>query len=146
MVNVGIAGIEVYFPQRYVDQNSYGKKFTDGLGQDRICFTDQREDAISFALTVTSRLIKRYNIDVKQIGRLEVGTETIIDHSKSIKTYLMDLFKDNPYLEGCDNINACFGASQALFSCVDYVKAYNKSAIVVATDIAEYELGESEKA
>jgi hydroxymethylglutaryl-CoA synthase len=100
MTDVGISAIEVYFPQRYVDQSLFGKKYTGGLGQVRMSFTDDREDSISFALTVTSRLIERNKIDIKQIGRLEVGTETVVDHSKSIKTYLMDLFKENPFLEG----------------------------------------------
>jgi hydroxymethylglutaryl-CoA synthase len=50
----------------------------------------------------------------------------------------MQLFPENPYLEGVDCINACFGASSALFSAVDYVKLHGKLAIVVATDVAVY--------
>jgi hydroxymethylglutaryl-CoA synthase len=43
-----------------------------------------------------------------QIGRLEVGTETIIDKSKSTKTLLMELFKKagNHSVEGVTTINA----------------------------------------
>jgi hydroxymethylglutaryl-CoA synthase len=42
------------------------------------------------------------NIDPKQIGRLEVGTETLVDRSKSIKTFLMNYFRDrgNQDIEG----------------------------------------------
>lgn len=49
-----------------------------------------------------SGLLKKYNVDPKNIGRLEVGTETIIDKSKSTKTVLMDLFKEsgNTDIEG----------------------------------------------
>jgi len=46
---------------------------------------------LQFSLVVSS-LLKKYNIDPKSIGRLDVGTETIIDKSKSVKTVLMDLF------------------------------------------------------
>lgn len=49
-----------------------------------------------------SGLLKKYNVDPKNIGRLEVGTETVIDKSKSTKTVLMDLFKEsgNTDIEG----------------------------------------------
>lgn len=40
-----------------------------------------------FSLTVVSSLLEKYKIDPKQIGRLEVGSETVIDKSKSIKTF-----------------------------------------------------------
>ena len=36
-----------------------------------------------------SRLLKNNNIKPSQVGRLEVGTETLIDKSKSSKTILM---------------------------------------------------------
>lgn len=41
---------------------------------------------------VTS-LLEKYKVDPKQIGRLEVGSETVIDKSKSIKTFLMQIFE-----------------------------------------------------
>ena len=161
--NVGISAIELYFPSRYIDQTVFEEahnckgKYTKGLGQERMAFTgffstfcglfthknnisnvDELEDSISLALTVTHRLIEHHSIDVQSVGRIEVGTETIIDHSKSIKTHLIDLFAKNPFLEGVDCVNACFGGTQALFNTIDYVKLYGKNAIVVATDIAAY--------
>lgn len=45
------------------------------------------------SLTVVSSLLKKYQIDPKMIGRLEVGSETVIDKSKSIKTWLMQIFE-----------------------------------------------------
>jgi len=44
-------------------------------------------------MTVVSSLLEKYNIDPKKIGRLEVGSETMIDKSKSIKTFLMQIFE-----------------------------------------------------
>jgi len=38
------------------------------------------------ALTTLSSLMNKYNIDPKSIGRLEVGTETLLDKSKSVKS------------------------------------------------------------
>jgi hydroxymethylglutaryl-CoA synthase len=53
----------------------------------------------------------------------------------------MPLFNENPYLEGADVINACFGSTQALFNAIDYVRIYGKYAIVVAADLAIYDTG-----
>ena len=50
----------------------------------------------------------------------------------------MQLFDNNPSLEGVDCVNACFGATQALFNAVDWVRLYGENAIVVASDIALY--------
>lgn len=60
------------------------------------------------------------------IGYLEVGTETLIDKSKSVKTVLMDLFPNNKSLEGADVKNACYGGTQALFHAVDWIQANYK--------------------
>jgi len=46
-------------------------------------------------LTVVNNLLKRYSINPKDIGHLEVGTETIIDKSKSVKSVLMQLFEES---------------------------------------------------
>jgi len=68
-------------------------KYTIGLGQDCMAFCSEVEDVISMSLTVVNSLLKKYNIDPKLIGRLEVGSETVIDKSKSIKTWLMQIFE-----------------------------------------------------
>lgn len=96
------------------------------------------------ALTVTSNLIKKYNIDVNSVGRLEVGTETILDKSKSVKSVLMQLFGDNTSLEGVDTINACYGGTNAFFNSVNWVESSawdGRDAVVVCGDIALYAKG-----
>jgi hydroxymethylglutaryl-CoA synthase len=55
-------------------------------------FVNDREDIYSICLTVVQSLMQSYNISYDDVGRLEVGTETIIDHSKSVKSVLMKLF------------------------------------------------------
>lgn len=96
------------------------------------------------ALTVTSNLLKKYNIDPNSIGRLEVGTETMLDKSKSVKSVLMQLFGENTNLEGIDTINACYGGTNAFFNSVNWVESSawdGRDAIVVAGDIALYAKG-----
>lgn len=103
-----------------------------------------RTDIYSFALTVTSKLLKNYNVDPNSIGRLEVGTETLLDKSKSVKTVLMQLFGDNTNLEGVDTINACYGGTNAVFNTINWIESSawdGRDAIVVAGDIALYAKG-----
>jgi len=51
------------------------------------------KELFACSLTVVNSLLKKYNVDPKLIGRLEVGSETVIDKSKSIKTWLMQIFE-----------------------------------------------------
>lgn len=91
-----------------------------------------------------SKLIKNYNIDTNSIGRLEVGTETLLDKSKSVKSVLMQLFGDNTNVEGVDTINACYGGTSAVLNTVNWVESSGwdgRDGIVVAGDIALYAKG-----
>lgn len=101
-------------------------------------------DIYSLSLTVVSKLLKNYKIDVNTIGRLEVGTETILDKSKSVKSVLMQLFGKNTNIEGVDTVNACYGGTNAVFNAVNWVESSawdGRDAIVVAGDIALYAKG-----
>ena len=107
------------------------------------CF-DVFQDIYSFALTATANLLSKYNIDTNSIGRLEVGTETLLDKSKSVKSVLMQLFGDNTNIEGVDTVNACYGGTSAVFNAVNWVESSawdGRDAIVVAGDIALYAKG-----
>lgn len=151
--DVGIKALEVYFPAQYVDQTELEQfdgvstgKYTIGLGQCKMGFCNDREDINSLCLTVVQRLMDRYDIKPEDIGRLEVGTETIIDKSKSVKTVLMQLFE--PYnctdIEGIDTTNACYGGTAALLNAVSWIESSawdGRLALVVAGDNAVYSSG-----
>lgn len=151
--NVGILALEVYFPSQYVDQNDLEKydgvsagKYTIGLGQEKMGFCTDREDINSFCLTAIHKLLDRNDINLKDIGRLEVGTETIIDKSKSVKTVLMQLFEKEGVtdIEGIDTTNACYGGTAALFNAINWIESSSwdgRLAIVVCGDIAVYAEG-----
>lgn len=100
-------------------------KYTIGLGQSRMGFCSDREDINSLCLTVVQRLMERNNISYSEVGRVEVGTETLIDKSKSVKTVLMQLFEDsgNTDMEGVDTTNACFGGTAALMNAVNWIES-----------------------
>jgi hydroxymethylglutaryl-CoA synthase len=147
----GIIDIQLYYPKLYVDQTEleeYDKagkgKYTIGLGQEKMAFTGDREDINSICMTVLEKVLKRNNISPKDVGRIEVGTETFVDKSKSIKTYLMSLFKDNYDIEGVTTTNACYGGTNALFNALNWLYSdfySGKYAIVICSDIAVYAKG-----
>lgn len=98
------------------------------------------------ALTTLSSLLHKYNVDPKSIGRLEVGTETLLDKSKSVKTVLMQLFAPhgNTNIEGVDTVNACYGGTNAVFNSINWVESSawdGRDAVVVCGDIALYAKG-----
>ncbi|KAF2398338.1 hydroxymethylglutaryl-CoA synthase [Trichodelitschia bisporula] len=151
--NIGIKAIELYFPAQCVEQSELEKfdgvstgKYTIGLGQTKMSFCDDREDIYSLSLTTVSSLMKKHNIDPTSIGRLEVGTETLLDKSKSVKSVLMQLFapSGNTNIEGIDTVNACYGGTNALFNAINWMESSSwdgRNAIVVAGDIALYKKG-----
>ncbi len=151
--NVGILAMEVYFPNVYVKQedletaNNVSKgKYTIGLGQESMAFTGDAEDINSVALTVVHSLLEKYSISPLEVGRLEIGTESLIDKSKSTKTVLMRLFAEsgNTDVEGATVVNACYGGTGALLNALAWVDSSSwdgRFAIVVAADIAVYANG-----
>ena len=105
-----------------------------------------REDVVSMAMTAVYNLMKKHSLLPKHIGRLDVGSESLTDKSKSLKTHLMDLF--NPYgnsdIEGITSVNACYGGTFALFTCIDWMHSPSydgRYGIVVCTDEAIYPKG-----
>ena len=91
------------------------RKVHEGLGQTSMSVAEPCEDIVSMILTAT-RDLWRKQMWILRGGRLEVGTETLVDKSKSTKTSLMRLFGDaNGDIEGVDTINACYGGTNALF-------------------------------
>jgi hydroxymethylglutaryl-CoA synthase len=148
--NVGIHAMDVYFPKTSVAQSDLEDysgvpkgKFTIGLGQQNMAFCTELEDINSIMMTAVQNLLEKYDIDPTDVGRLEVGTETLIDKSKSVKSSLMQLFPHND-IEGIDSINACYGGTAALLNSLAWIEssAYDgRYAVVVCGDIAIYEEG-----
>ncbi|KAG0196534.1 Hydroxymethylglutaryl-CoA synthase, cytoplasmic [Mortierella sp. GBA30] len=151
--NVGIRAIDFYFPSKFVQQKELEQadgvsagKYTIGFGQTAMGVCDDREDINSIALTVVHSLMEKYGVSYRDLGFLEVGTESLIDKSKSVKTVLMSLFEEsgNCDVEGVDTKNACFGGTASVFHAVDWIESSSwdgRLALVVAADIATYAPG-----
>ena len=130
--DVGILAMNVYFPKTCVDHEELEKydgvssgRYTIGLGQTRMGFCSDLEDINSLSMTAVQGLVEKAGIEYSDVGFLEVGTETILDKSKSVKTVLMQLFvsSGNFNVEGIDTTNACYGGTQALFNAISWVES-----------------------
>ena len=109
-MNVGILAMDAQFPSKYVEMSDlevYDNcpgKYTKGIGQKQMGFVSDNEDAVSLAMTALENVMETAGISYKDVGRLEIGTESQVDRSKSIKSYLMDIFEknENTNIEGTD--------------------------------------------
>lgn len=154
----GISGMSVYMPALRVEL----KAWCDWTGQNwskiraivgnsyRLPAPD--ENAYTMAATAVLRLIRNNNIDPRRIGYLGLGTESSTDNSagavivRGMVDRALDTFGLPRLARNCEVPefkHGCLGGIYALKNAVRYlsVDGRDRQAIVVCTDIAEYERG-----
>ena len=159
MKSVGIDAIDYYIPNLFVDMQDLSlardipyEKLSQGLGLKKMSIPDSNEDTASLAANALLNLITKNKINPSDIGRIYLGTETGLDSSKPISSYVIEIVEDllsdkfgSRSFKNCDIVDltfACIGGVDALENCIDWVKGGSKrKAIVIATDIAKYHLG-----
>lgn len=154
MIKVGIEEIGVYYPQLKMSLESLAVardiefgKLNKGLGLSEMAVPDRNEDAVTFGANAIAHVIDQSNLDLKELGRLYLGTESAVDGAKPTATYMANLIEQKygeRSLINCDVVDmtfACIGAVDALQNALDYVRLNpTKKAIVVASDYAKYHL------
>ncbi|MGO4817371.1 hydroxymethylglutaryl-CoA synthase family protein [Flavobacterium sp. W22_SRS_FP1] len=128
-------------------RNIEPEKLEKGLGLLKMTLADSHQDPVVFGANALTKLIQDNNIDLNEIARIYVGTESSVDSSKPISSFLVGLmeqkFGEN-CLSECDVVDftfACIGGVDAMQNCIDYIKLNpTKKAIVVTTDLAKYDL------
>src|SRR3954469_7674065 len=92
---VGIEASAVAVPQRYLAIEDLAtargvapEKYTIGLGAREMAVADPSEDPVALAATATARLLDTKGVDASKIGMLVVGTETGVDHSKPVASFV----------------------------------------------------------
>ena len=128
-------------------RNIEAEKLEKGLGLLKMTLPDSHQDTVVFGANALTKLILEQNINLNEIGRIYVGTESAIDSSKPIASFLTTLMEQKfgiNSLSECDVVDftfACIGGVDALQNCIDFVRLNpNEKAIVVTTDIAKYDL------
>lgn len=128
-------------------RNIEPEKLEKGLGLIKMTLPDVYQDAVVFGANALTKLIQDNDIKLSEISRIYVGTESGIDSSKPIASFLLALMEEKfgtDSLSECDAVDftfACIGGVDALQNCLDFIRLNpEKKAIVVTTDIAKYDL------
>jgi len=158
-LTVGIDDISIYIPRLFLDARDFAKargmdpdKLQRGLGVSKMAMVDTNQDPACMAANACLRLMERDDISPKEIGRLYVATESSLDESKAMNSYVIGMLEQiygDDSFEHCGGIEckfACVSGSYALYDNSNWIRAgesEGKSAIVVVSDIAKYDLGSS---
>jgi len=156
---VGIDDIAIYIPRLFVDARDFAKargmdpeKLQRGLGISRMAMVDTNQDPACMAANACLRIMERNKLAPKDVGRLYVATESSLDESKAMNSYVIGMLEQiygDDSFGHCGGIEckfACVSGSYALYDNSNWIRAGEaggKSAIVVVSDIAKYDLGSS---
>ena len=153
-MNIGIDAIsfdvaKIHLPISILAKarNIEPEKLEKGLGLLKMTLPDIHQDPVVFGANALTKLIIDHKIKLDEIARIYVGTESAIDSSKPLSSFLVSLmeqkFGENTLSE-CDVVDfvfACIGGVDALQNCIDFIHLNpTKKVIVVTTDVAKYDL------
>jgi len=155
----GIDDIAVYIPKLYVDMREFADargiepaKLEKGIGTRRMSLPDTNQDSACLAANAVFKLMEKNNLQPNDVERLYVSTESSFDESKAMNSYVIGML-EQPYgeesFEHCGGVEtkfACVSGSYALYDNTNWIRsgeAEGKNAIVVVTDIAQYDLKSS---
>ena len=154
MVEVGIDGIEIRsgklklnLPETFApEKGDDPAKYTKGLGLYASSLPDVYEDIVTMAANASHRLLERKGVDLEDIGRIDVATESAFDKSKPVSTYvagcLEQVFDGDLYhANKGERKFACVSGTQAVDDAFNWIRAgrhQGRKALVIATDTALY--------
>ncbi|HEV2390545.1 MAG TPA: hydroxymethylglutaryl-CoA synthase [Nitrososphaerales archaeon] len=161
MTKVGIDALYVYSPEYYVDnaelavaRGSVPKHFTEGVGVKTFSIPPPNEDQSSMAATAAHRLMETYKISPKEIFRIDTPTESGLDSSRALVSDVVGMLEQ---VYGSGSLSHVLGYEQK-FACVSGMERYldtsawfaagwntSKYALIVATDVAKYDLESREE-
>ncbi len=158
--NVGISGFASYLPPHRVQLSHWCRWTGDQFDKIRTVVGNSfrlrgaNENAYTMAATAVLRLIQQYEVDPTQIGFLGLGTESSTDNSAGaiiVKGMVNDALAElglPPIQRACEVPefkHACLGGVYALKAATRYLATdgRHRIAIVVCSDIAEYERASS---
>ena len=153
LLPIGIDNMAFYTPNLFFDLKDLAvardipyEKLAQGLGTINMAFTDVHEDAATMAAEAIAQLVERNQLNISDIGRIYLGTESALDASKPTVTYAVEMLAQRfgNGFNHCDVIDmtfACIGATDALVHMMDWISGdEERVGIVVATDFAKYDL------
>jgi hydroxymethylglutaryl-CoA synthase len=147
-MQIGIDAMAISAPQGFLELSDLAEargvppgKFIDGLGCRRMGVAAAWEDPVALAANAARRVLQFAEKD--RVGLCIVGTETAVDHSKPIASWVHRLAGLPRNARSYETKHACFGGTAGLFTALDWIasgSARGRSALIVCSDIARYEL------
>ena len=153
----GIDDLAIYVPKLYIDYKDFAQargidpqKLEHGIGIKKMAMVDTNQDAACMASNACLELMKKNNLHPNDIGRLYVATESSIDESKALNSFVVGMLEQvygDSSFEHAGGIEckfACVSGSYAIYDNTNWIRAEEhngKAAIVVVSDIAKYDIG-----
>ena len=111
-MKVGIDAIQFDIPKLYLPISTLAahiaiepNKLIKGLGLQKMSFLDVNQDVITLGANAVFKLIEQENINLASIAKIYIGTESGVDNSKPVASYILNLieskFGENS-LQNCD--------------------------------------------
>lgn len=149
-MQVGVESLGVSVPRTYLELTDLALargvapgKYLDGLGVRRMAIPSLTEDTVTLAADAARRALAAAGAAPESIGMLVVGTETAVDHSKPVASFVQGLLGIPTACRVFETKHACYGGTAALQLSLDWIRAGSargKKALVVCADIARYGL------
>jgi hydroxymethylglutaryl-CoA synthase len=114
-------------------------KYTQGLGAREMAVAEPGEDTVALAALAAKRALAA--ADQRELGMLVVGTETGVDHSKPVASFVHGLLELPRAMRVFDTQHACYGGTAGVMAAVEWIAsgaAGGRAALVVCSDIARY--------
>ena len=150
---VGIDDLGVYTPSHRLDLEELARsrgvdpaKITIGLGVQQMSVAPPWEDAVTLGANAARRVLGGETLQRDEIGMLLVATETAVDHAKPVGIFVHELLGLPASCRTLELKHACYGGTAGLMLAAEWVRsgaARGRKALVVATDIARYDLHSS---
>jgi hydroxymethylglutaryl-CoA synthase len=145
---VGIEAMGLAVPNQYVDMVELAEargvapgKFLEGIGLSQMAVPSAGEDTVTLAVRAAREALA--GVDVADIGLCIVGTETAVDHSKPVASFVQGLLGLPTHCRVYETKHACYGGTAGLMTALDWLRAGSnrgRKALVIASDIARYGL------
>ncbi|HUJ25806.1 MAG TPA: hydroxymethylglutaryl-CoA synthase [Myxococcales bacterium] len=149
MRRIGIDVIGLAVPESYLELADLAQargvqpsKYIEGLGVTRMAIALPHEDPVSLAAEAGRRALAP--VDKSRIGLCVVGSETGVDHSKPIAVWVHKLLGLPQQCRVYESKHACYGGTAGVLTALDWIasgSARGRSALIICSDIARYELG-----
>ena len=146
-MTIGIDRLSFYTSHYYIDLKTLAEarsvdsdKYYIGIGQEKMAMPAPDEDVVTLGASAAYPLMKAG--DLEDVELLLFATESGVDQSKAAGIYVHGLLEMSPRCRCVELKQACYSATAAIQLATGFVaRNPEKKALVVASDVARYELG-----